>query len=330
MPKRVHSQERESDRWRLREHGLSVSSVGRWLECREQFRLRYAEGWRSVRTSAAIDFGELWHWLLGRQFQNRGREKRIERVLTHYDAVFKDNNPQCSDRRQQDLHLSLAKTAALWPTYQAKYGEEDAARSWVGVEKEFRIEYDCFPLSYPVPIQGIFDGVFKERNKKGLKEYWLFETKTKGRIDEFEIEDTMHLDLQVQLYALCIRELYGCWPKGVVYNVIRNPASQPLKKKNEDLPAFQKRLAKEVAKDEDHYFKRWSMEFKPSQLESWEENQWQPLLLDIFNWVNGGPHYVNPKALVGKYGRCEMFGPITSGNFSDVYRKPLKKKEVER
>jgi len=320
----------------LRRDGLSVSSIGRWLECREQFRLRYAEGWRSTRTSAALDFGELWHWLLGRQYQNRGKEKRIEKVLHFYDGVFKEENPQASVRRVEDLHLSIAKTAALWPTYQRKYGKEDTARKWVDVEYAFDVEYDHWPLNFPIPLHGIFDGVFLEdsgksvKPTKGLKRYWLFETKTKSRIDEFEIEDCMHLDLQVMMYALCMRLEFGAWPKGVLYNVIRNPQSTPSKKSGEDLPTFTERLTETIAKDEDHYFKRWKMKFKTEMLEQWEEKFFQPLLLDIWNWVHGGPHYANPNALVGKYGRSDMFGPITSGNFSDVYRKPLKKKEVER
>lgn len=310
---------RESEFWQFTKHGLSVTAIELWLVCREQFRLRYAEGLRVPRASAALDFGNLWHWMLARAHDKKIKKAMdLEKQLKLVDSEWRDDNPLPAEKRRDDWHLSLAQTRALWPVYQKKFWG-DYNRNWIGVELPFETRYETPRVT--TRLHGIFDGVFSKPGKSGI---WLRETKTKGQIDEYEIEDTLRLDNQVMMYLWVIRMLYGEYPKGVEYNVIRKPATRL--KVNEGLPAYTKRLLKEVQRDEDHYFKRWEMAVSQKDLDAWHEHQFRQIIEAIEQWaLRDGPHFVNTKALIGKYGRCEMFNIITKGDFTEVVqRKPLK------
>jgi hypothetical protein len=313
---------RESDLWSFAKVGLSVTALELWLTCREQFRLRYAEGLRTHRTSAALDYGNLWHWILSRAHDKRYRKAMdLDKQLREVDAEWKEDHPNAFEKPIQDWHQSLAKVRALWPVYAQKF-KGDWSRDWVGVEMPFRVGYEM--PKQRTYLHGIFDGVYREKGK-----LWLLETKTKSQIDEFEIEDTLHLDNQVMMYLWCLRLTQGEMPVGVEYNVIRNPGTRM--KCGESLPEYGARLSKEIKKDEDHYFKRWHMPVSAARLEDWHANQFRPIMMDVESWAcYDGPHYINTKSLIGKYGRCDMFNFMTKGDTADLTQRQPRKLEKDR
>jgi RecB family exonuclease len=314
---------RESDLWGFASHGLSVSAIELFLLCPEQFRLKYAEGLRSFRTSAALDFGNLWHWMLSRAHDTRYKKQmNLDRTLTEVDGEWRLDHPQAYEKQIQEWQMSLAKTRALWPVYAKKFAG-DWKRKWLGVEKNFSVKYEI-TNKRTTKLHGIWDGVFEDS-----KQLWLQETKTKSQIDEFEIEDTLHLDNQVMMYLWTMQEVYGRQPAGVEYNVIRNPGMRL--KAQETLPEFERRLKEEIRRDDDHYFKRWRLTVTKEQLWEWRLTQLHQILLRIENWATmDGPHYVNTKALIGKYGRCEMFNVITKRDFTEVTQRQPRKMERDR
>jgi hypothetical protein len=344
---------RQTERWSFtREgggatYGLRQSMIEKWLDCREQFRLEVVHGFKNPMGSAAIDFGEWWHWLLGRHYGSRHQSaatpmKDLEQAVRIYSAKFQQENPHLPEKRRDAMELGFLKTKALWPVYLEKYAAEDAEKEWVGIEQEWEFDYSLPPLCLggklqtsqryevvevlegcKVPLSGIMDGVFRKDGR-----LWLFETKTKSRIDEMEIEDTLQFDIQVNLYLYAIYRIFNEWPAGVQYNVIRNPSTEPGKRNAETHDEFVERLSKDVAKDEDHYFKRWELEVTQEHIESFLNKTLDPILRDIQLWAYGiTPHYVHTKALAGKYGKCAMYDPITKGDFTGVEQLPATRKE---
>lgn len=326
----IHQLPRQSDRWSLKKNGVRQTPLHLWLRCREQFRLQMVEGWGSYRYSAAIDNGNLWHWLLD-QRHNEGKID-IDKMLKSYSAGFKSDNPSAGMPRLEALQLSMVQARTMWPMYCKLYPDE---WKWLGVEKSFHFKHDANDrvygmrpdsrISYPIPVGGIWDGVFRHKDGK----IWLFETKTKSMIDEFEIADGLQLDLQVMLYLYAIKVVYGEYPAGVCYNVIRKPTVRKAKSRTpEEHGAI---LGKDLTKRPDHYFKRWWMKVKPKEVDGWVTNTLDQILLDVYLWAEGiSGHYVTTKNLVGRFGRCDMFEVITDNDYSNVFRRKKEPKDLLR
>lgn len=315
---------RESEFWKFERNGVSVSALEVWLACHEQFRLRYVEGLRCPKSSAALDYGNLWHWLLARSHDPSVKKgMNLDGQLKIVDAAWRADNPLPAVNRLQDWHVSLAQTKALWPVYARKF-KDDWNRKWVGVETPFRVPFEV--KGSKTVLHGIWDGVYEDKLSKSL---WLREIKTKSQIDEFEIEDTLHLDNQVMMYLWTIWLQFKRMPVGVEYNVIRKPGIRL--KAGENLDAYSKRVGKEVQKDEDHYFKRWHLTVTVDKLKEWVDMQFSEIIWGLREWaVGNAPHWINTKALIGKYGRCEMFDVITKGDLTGVSRRQTYQLEKDR
>ncbi len=359
---------RQSTRWTFSKkdggqlYGMSQSWIEQWLDCKEQFRLEKVEGFVSGDGSAAIDYGELWHWLLGRHYDKKAQDGSLEQAIKLFRVQYKRDFPNMSDKRLAALELGFLKTAALWPVYCEKFAEDDSKRQWVALEKYWEFGYSMPPIRHPayqpmtllaiagdsvmdpphvhprikkeaglVPfdadifpgcicdLHGIMDGVFRQDGR-----LWLLENKTKARIDEAEIEDTMHLNIQVMLYLYAIKRTFKEWPAGVCFNVIRNPQHTPNKKTAETNAEYVARVETEARKDEDHFFKRWDVEVTQAQIEEFMDTVLDPILRDVQGWAYGHhPHYVHTKALTGKYGKANLYDAITKGDFTGTERIPV-------
>lgn len=267
--------------------------------------------------------------MLDRRHNGNLQTKNLDAFLRTHAKKFRQENSNLPISRLNSMHLSYVQARALWPVYCKMFPDK---WKWLGVEKSFRFEHQPkilgpsgkSKLMYPIPLNGIFDGVFEDENG----DLWLFETKTKGVIDEFEIQDGMHLDVQVMLYLYAIYRVYGRWPKGVKYNVIRKPT---VRKKMDDPVKYGEELSKKIRKDPDHYFKRWNMKISSKKIQDWVDNCLDQILLDIWSWAEGrAGHYVTTRNLINKFGRCDMFEVITSNDYSNVYRRKHLIADLER
>lgn len=304
--------------WDILRDGVSVSSISTWLQCREQFRLKYVEGWEGFSYSFPIEFGQLFHWLHEKWV--RGEPRGFKKYSKEWLRDHSTATPQA--REQQEVGYAMA--AAIWPVYEERYGK-DLDREWVSTEERFDIPM-MLPGGEAVKIKGYMDAAWRD-NDDGL---WLHEMKTKSRIDPGQIEDALWLDLQVMTYLAVLGRQWGAGlVAGVQYDVVRRPASLP--HKDEPLSAYTKRLRGLVEAEPEHYFTRIDMKVEPGHVELFVDKVLVPILQDMLLWVEGtAPHYPTPDALVGKYGPCDMYQAMANHNFTGLRRKTCESKRKPR
>lgn len=320
---------RSSEFWDFYRDGISFSALEKFLLCREQFRLRYVEGWRGPDEGIALAYGNAFHWFLTRFNRNASGPFDCVRAIRTYDAEWQRENPGAFPSAIETHELVLAYCLGVWQEY-VKWFPEDRRKAWVEVEDEWEMPYEfseqvLFGPKQPTKIRGVCDGAYKESKGEGVR---IFETKTRDRIDEGAIEDTLHMDFQTMLYAWTFWKRTGILPVGTTYNVVRRPVLKLNKEK--DKAELAHRIVKDVKDRPDWYFHRFNTNITQSDLENFHTYQLQPLLLDVSHWSEGGPHYCNPAALISFGKRCQLFGLITSGDTTGLRRRELKKKEKER
>ena len=141
-------------------------------------------------------------------------------------------------------------------------------------------------------------------------------------IKDGDILDTMEWDLQQMLYLWATNQEFKEMPKVMLKNVIRRPGHRQGKK--EDKRSFFERVASEVSdpKNFDHFFMRFQLHIVPKDLYFWEGTQLKPILEDQRDWWEGKVrHYMNPTALLTKYGRCGMFAAVAKGDLSPYVKR---------
>lgn len=330
MPvKKLKAKNRYEPIWDLYEDGVTQGSISRFLECREQFRLRYVFGWQTKARSTTTAFGSAFHDILANvQFKNLSVDKAVQRYLKGMGDL--------APTQRESVSLMLAEVKLIIELYLEHYKKEHARWKFIGREQEFKITHEvAFPTGriYDVPLRGVFDGIF-ERNKH----IYLLETKTKGRIDELTLTGMLHKDVQTQLYLYVMSRLY---PKkkidGVCYDVVRNP--QLRIGKTESLKHYLQRLKADIKARPDWYFVRLSVTLLPKDTEKWVHDFLDPVLWQIVQWWEsikddpnnpwGSPyHFYNPGAFVNQYGRSDLFDAVTTEKFFSLERRQVPYPEI--
>ncbi|KKN74285.1 hypothetical protein LCGC14_0392240 [marine sediment metagenome] len=312
--------------------GLTQSALGLWLQCREQFRLKYVEGWSAKGNPLPLHYGSASHHVLRRMYE---RKLTIKKSIAEFDKLWRKERqttfiPQ-KLLAQHDLVLGMLDS--IMPHYLRRIQKKDKpfndfkTKKWLALEHKFKIPFDV--ESNQAVLRGMFDGVFLD--DKGR--LWLFETKNLSRIDQNDIQASLPFDLQVMFYLYALVRTY---PEhkigGVLYNVLRRPGLRQGVK--ETLSDFIKRIEKDVSKKYAHYFMRFPMPITRSEILEWSDKTLWPMISNLLEWWQGlddstPRHYMNPHALVGKYGRCEMFNAIVDNNFNGLYRRDVVFSELE-
>jgi len=312
---------RSSDYWDFNRDGLSWSGMDKFATCREQFRLHYVEGWRKVAEDLPLTFGDAAHWFLAKfNVDVNGvamSEKKIDELLKLYDAEWRRDNAVASPTAAETHEHVLALCSAIWKEY-ALWWPEDRAKKWKEVEDYWEMQY---PVESPRTIlKGYCDGAYYD--DEGL---WLYETKTKGNVDEWLIQDSLVVDTQTQLYMWRFWKQVGELPTGVQYNIVRRPAHRL--KQNESLRSFVDRVRGEIRKDPEKYFLRITHHTSEEALQRFETEQLSQRVAEIEWWSKGGPHYINSTRLVDYGKRVDTFDVITKGDVSGLHRAETRKKE---
>lgn len=311
--------------WNFETEGITQSMITAWLTCPEKARLSYLQGIEPVKSSTeAMDFGSVVHDCLDVVYTAfRDSANQIEfvdniqafhrKVLNnYYDMKNEEIRAEGGDGEKLELPVALA--AVTLPMYFENW-KEDWTEEWVSLEEVFDFFSDVFEIPFRVRLRGKFDGIRKINGK-----LWLFETKTKGRIVEQTIEDKLSLDLQVFLYFYAVYMVYGEWPAGVIYNIIRKP--QQRRKKDEGVQEFAERVGIEICKDPAHFFVRVVGEVTSAEIKMWLK-EFDEILRQIYKWYTGDFHYRNTTSCTGGFEPCRFLA-LCGGSRHEFYKKRKK------
>lgn len=309
------------------EHGMTCSMISHWLQCRHTFWLAYCKGLEEQKPfDLKLEYGNLFHAYLegGIPLLKKETQKLHKKYVEHEEIDYwariaelqaKDYSEHCKswDRKNKVEILSLEDTFF----YQIKISEV-----------------------YPkVTIRGKMDGLLR----LGKTEY-LFESKTKGYLDEEFILDTLPHNFQVMTYLLgtycgAVFEKYqGEFQnvKDILYNVVRRPFSDkhsPRAKKGETKEQLVERAFKTyearsdatiypIEKNRESWYFRYKARIKNSDLQRFLNHCFIPIMNQIILWWNSvegledpfeSPlHYKTPYGLF----RPQEFG--MKGQFYDL------------
>ena len=245
---------------------------------------------------------------------------------------------------RDDLKLLVGLCEVIFPAYCRYWAKDDSQIDWVGCEAKFKVEYDLAmdPGRQPDPISGnafnvrkiilngMRDRLFRMLHPTTKKPILgVFETKTKSRISEKEINTGLRADLQTLMYLFVTWLEMGEIPQYVKYNIVRRPDGHvPYRPKHSSVVDYLKLVKDDVAKRPDFYFSRWGVDVTKAELVSFKTKTFDPLLRRFIAWWDGVkknplgkgrfeyPHHsLNLNALTTKYGIADVWELIVNQNY---------------
>lgn len=274
--------------------GVTQSLLSRFLCCRERFRLLVVHGLRpSDGFNPRLEYGNMWHVCE----EALAAERPWLKDLTEY---VKQCSLRYADQRPMIEHwFQVCKVQfPLYEKYWAKH-KEVKSREPIFQEETFDVPYKL-PSGRVVRLRGKYDSVDWVGPKK-QRAIWLGENKSKGDIDESDMQRRLTFDLQTMLYLITLpkwletRGLPTGPVAGVRYNVVRRPLAggkysihrhKPKKSnpKGESAEDYYKRLGGLIAGDPQHFFMRWTAEIPSGDLEKFKEESLTPILESLCDW----------------------------------------------
>jgi hypothetical protein len=292
--------------------GMTQGILTTFMRCREEAK-NYLEGLEQVRASAALQFGSLAHRTLETIYRGWKKVPPQSVVLSTLDSIYKEfmkeEGGRLSPEGLENLHTNSAILKAVMPSYFIHNADDFKANNWLELEEKF---------SVPSPIPGVnlvgrIDGVHKQK-----KEVWLFESKTKSRIEEDNLTDALSFDFQTNVYQYAVRHKYKVKPQGVLYNIIRRPGQKL--KKDENLVSFSQRIEEEVKKDPSYYFLRYEISIPGTEFERFE-GELKSVIEEFLKWWKGElAHYRNTSSCLQRFGPCR-FLPKCANNDVGLYNQ---------
>lgn len=283
--------------------GVTQGLISGFLTCRERFRIKVIDGWRPAdRFSHRLEYGNMWH--LCEEFTAQGQawegalQAAARDLCRRYPLEQNEVNKWYNVCKvQYPVYLDY------WERHQDQLQREPLLQ-----EYKFDVDYRL-PNGRAVRLRGKLDAVDLIGTGKGRGVY-LFETKTKGDVDETRMKRQLLWDLQTMMYLTalhCLREgapgtatenlqgAQGAPILGVRYNVIRRPLSggkgtivrhKPTKSnpKGETAEEYYARLQGIIKDDPGHYFMRWRAEVGRHDVDNFRRCTLDPILEQMAAW----------------------------------------------
>lgn len=301
--------------WKL-EDGITFSGLSKWMDCREQFSLQWIDGLTPKKISIPLEFGSVIHYGLEHQFCGKRPSEVIRMITSQYREHRSKTITNSGEKDTLDLILGLAEV--IYPEYCEFWHFDDRNINWIEREAKFKLKYE-FPThegQREIILRGMRDGIYSYGTV-----YGVFETKTKSKIIEKDIIDNLHADMQTMMYCFCTYLSTGRYPNEVKYNVIRRPDTY--RRKNESLDKYLARVRDDIRSRPEFYFLRYTASISSADIHHFVNKTLNPVLALFVQWydsVKKNPvgegrfqspyHFLNSTALVGKYGRAEMWDAI--------------------
>jgi len=275
--------------------GITQSMLNAFIICRERFRVRYILGLQPADAfSHRLEYGQMWH--LCEESLAQGADKGNKRdqwaLLDAYRVELCKRYPL---QQEQILHWYRVCRAQfpVYVDYWRKH-KDVKARKALRQEETFAVEYNL-PSDRIVLLRGKWDSVdlIGSGRRAGI---WLQENKTKGDIDEQQLQNQLHFDLQTGIYLVALGKAIEhdptSWPNarllGVRYNVIRRPLSggrhSIRQKKGQTTEDYYLELQGRIASEPEWFFMRWNVDVSHEDLDRYKERFLNPILEQLCDW----------------------------------------------
>lgn len=309
------------------EEGVTQSLLSKFIVCRERFKLLVVDGLSTLdRFNHRLGYGNMWHICEEHFCNNDDWEKPLKEYCEKLCSQYR--------MQQEEIVHWYNICCKQFPIYVEWYRDHDKSLNKTPI---FQEEVFCVPYELRsgrvVKLKGKFDSVDMI---KADKESFIIlqENKTKGDIDELQIQKQLSFDLQTMFYLVALKKCGKVQEnkiRGVRYNVVRRPLSggkgtirkhQPSKSNplGETDEQFYTRLASYISDDPKYYFMRWDIDIYPTDYTKFITEFLDPCLDNLCWWWDfvtkkendyppPSPHYRTP------YG---IFNPITDGAATDL------------
>ena len=288
------------------EDGITQSMLGRFLVCKERFRLYVCEGLKtSTGFDHKIEYGNMWHFC--EELYHKGEPLHIiNMLLIDYCRKLHETYPTAGEQIDKWYNVCWIQFP-LYVEYWKRYNRTNNIYSLIE-EKVFKCRY-LLPSGRVVVLRGKIDS--SHHKNKGI---WLQENKTKGDIREDNIRRQLRCDLQTMIYLVALEDIKkeetvrGVFPytkqsvnerwyspiDGVLYNVVRRPLSGGKgtiiqKKGSKNVPPesksqYYKRLQGVIKEDISSYFMRWEVPVTSNDVKNFKDRVLNPILEHLCDW----------------------------------------------
>lgn len=266
------------------EDGITQSLLGRFLVCRERFRILVMEGLKPKETFyPPIHFGQMWHTCE----ESLARKESWAQSLKDYCILLVRQFR--SQQEQIDHWYNVC--SALFPLYvdHWKKHPDVKTREPVLEEQVFDVPYKL-PSGRTVRLRGKWDSVdlVKDRSNLGL---WIQENKTKSTIDVSKVSRQVTYDLQSMFYRVAL-DLYdwtgsvrveeapasGFPVVGIRYNVVRRSA-------HKSVGSMLEKLEKDRADGRiSEWFDRYNIRILKTDIAEFKKYTLDPILETLMCW----------------------------------------------
>lgn len=327
--------------------GITFSLLSRFLVCRERFRLHAMEGWKTQdQFNHRLEYGNMWHVceeayltaLAGPKHISDNADLFWDKALLNYCTSLCQKYRQSQDQVKHWYEVCKAQFSAYVPYWERQVEESNEDRRSIMQEEVFDVSYSL-PSGRSVRLRGKWDSVDIVYTKGKTSRIWLQENKTKGDINEQQIQRNLNFDLQTMIYIIALgqhardnKELSNLPFAGVRYNVIRRPLSggrhsikqhQPTKtgKGGETQEEYYNRLRGLIEGEPEFFFMRWNVLITAIDAANFARKCLDPILENLHYWYESqmGPipkgRDYPPATWQHPFG---VYNPLDEGGSTDV------------
>ena len=276
--------------------GITQSLLGRFLVCKERFRLLVVDGLKPQDVfNHRIEYGNMWH--LCEEIHAAGGTYLC--CLSDYAKELCVKYPLQQEDILKWYNICLIQFP-IYLNYWSKHKRRGKEKQ-ILQEQTFNVPYEL-PSGRIVRLRGMCDGVKQIKIFKNTKN-WLREHKTKGDIKPEQIERQLTFDLQTMLYPIALNtwndledgSIFGEPISGIEYNVVRRPLSggkgsirqyKPTKTnlRGESKTDYHKRLGVIIEENASDFFMRWHVVITPEDIERFKTEFLDPCLEHLCEW----------------------------------------------
>jgi hypothetical protein len=282
--------------------GVTQSLIGRYLACKERFRINTVEGLRTKDAfNHRMEYGNMWHVCEQYHAAKKDWRPRLKEYCSQLVATYREQGPEIAK------WYEVCKVQ--FPIYVKHWAEQEdvKARKPIFQEKVFNVPWQL-RSGRVVRLKGKFDSVdcILSGTTEAPAGIYIQEDKSKGEIDREKLLRELPLDLQNNFYLIALEQYQlelGRWAdypiQGIRYNVVKRPLSRgkhsitqhkgrgKAKKGAETHEQFYARLGKLIDENRKDFFDRFKMVVTPSEREKFKRMCLEPILenlCDDYEW----------------------------------------------